>query len=152
MDLYDEFVSIIGVLETERIPYAVCGGMAMAIHGLPRATVDVDLLVPGDAAERVVTAVSRLGYNIVAAPMTFADGAVEIRRVSKIAPEDSDVSSLALLRVTPAATLPWTTRTRVAWEGGELSVVSPAGLVALKRLRGSGQDQDDIRHLERLTP
>ncbi len=152
MDLFDEFVSIIGVLEAGRIPYAVCGGMAMAIHGFPRATVDVDLLVPTEAAAQIVAAVSPLGYNVAAAPMTFAGGAVEIRRVSKIDPQAGDVLSLDLLLVTPIATLPWATRTRVAWEGGELSVVSPAGLIALKRLRGSGQDQDDIRHLEGLAP
>jgi len=152
MDLYDEFVSIIEALEAQRIPYAVCGGMAMAIHGFPRATVDVDVLVPTEAVARVFAAVSPLGYNIAAAPMAFANGAVEIQRVSKIDPQAGDVLSLDLLLVTPAATLPWATRTRVAWEGGELSVVSPAGLIALKRLRGSGQDQDDILHLEGLDP
>ena len=36
----------------------------------------------------------------------------------------------------------------VAWNHGAIGTVSRSGLVALKRLRGSGQDQDDI---ERLT-
>jgi hypothetical protein len=31
---------------------------------------------------------------------------------------------------------------------GELWVVSRQGFVSLKRLRGSGQDQDDIKRLE----
>ena len=34
------------------------------------------------------------------------------------------------------------------WEGGELSVVSRHGLIALKKLRGSPQGQADISALE----
>jgi len=152
MDLYDEFSAIIEALEDAAIPYAVRGGMAMAIHGFPRATVDVDLLVPIDAAERVFSSVRPLGYDLLADPMTFADGAVEMRRVSKVDPAAGDLLSLDLVLVTPAVARSWESRMRVAWERGALSVVSRSGLVALKKLRGSGQDQDDIRNLESVDP
>ncbi|MBA2703729.1 MAG: hypothetical protein H0U60_07745 [Blastocatellia bacterium] len=33
------------------------------------------------------------------------------------------------------------------WEGNKPTVVSPKGLITLKRLRGSGQDLDDIKAL-----
>ena len=46
-DLYEEFKSIISALEQRGIDYAVCGGLAMAVHGLARATVDIDLLILG---------------------------------------------------------------------------------------------------------
>jgi hypothetical protein len=39
----------------------------------------------------------------------------------------------------------------VEWEGGTLSVVSPEGVIILKSLRGSGQDQDDIEYLRSIT-
>lgn len=152
MDLYDEFASIIAALEVAGVPYAVCGGMAMAIHGFPRATVDVDLLVPIEAADRVFASVRPLGYDLVADPMTFADGAVEMRRVTKVDPAAGDLLSLDLVLVTPAAVQSWNSRMRIAWERGELTVVSRPGLVALKKLRGSGQDQDDIRNLEGVDP
>lgn len=42
----------------------------------------------------------------------------------------------------------WETRERVAWSHGTLPVVSRAGLVAMKQLRRSGQDLDDIRALD----
>jgi hypothetical protein len=35
----------------------------------------------------------------------------------------------------------------VTWAFGNISVVSPEGLIALKLLRGSGRDQDDIKQL-----
>ena len=46
IDLYEEFKTIVGALTRHRIPFGVCGGLAMAAHGFPRATQDIDLLVP----------------------------------------------------------------------------------------------------------
>jgi hypothetical protein len=148
LDLFDEFATLIGALEAAGTEYAVCGGLAMAIHGLPRATIDVDLLVPPSAAERVLACALGLDYTIPADPMSFAGGVVEIRRVTKIDAASGDLLSLDLLLVTPAVERVWNERTRVRWERGELWVVSRQGLVSLKRLRGSGQDQDDIKRLE----
>jgi hypothetical protein len=147
LDLFDEFVTLVHALDEARLPYAVCGGLAMAIHGLPRATVDVDLLVPTDIADSVLAVARGLGYTISAEPMTFAGGAVEIRRVTKIDVASADVLSLDLLLVTPALQEVWTGRNKIGWEHGEVSVVSREGLIALKSLRGSGQDQDDIKRL-----
>jgi hypothetical protein len=148
LDLFDEFVALVNALEVARLPYAVCGGLAMAIHGLPRATVDVDMLVPTDAADSLLETARKLGYSIPAEPMTFAGGAVEIRRVTKIDPSSGDILSLDLLLVTPALSDVWAGRKKIGWERGEVWVVSREGLVALKKLRGSGQDQDDIKRLQ----
>jgi hypothetical protein len=75
-------------------------------------------------------------------------GDIEIHRLSKPDPETGDLLSVDLLVVTPALAAAWETRERVAWEHGELPVVSRSGLILMKRLRGSGQDLDDIRLLE----
>ena len=147
LDLY-KIGALIGALEAAGADYAVCGGLAMAIHGLPRATVDIDLVVPPSAAERVLACARGLGYTIPADPMSFAGGAVEIRRVTRSNPAAGDLLSLDLLLVTPAIDRVWRERTRVRWERGELWVVSRQGLTSLKRLRGSGQDEDDIKRLE----
>ena len=79
--------------------------------------------------------------------MSFAQGSVEIRRISKIDPADGDLLSLDLLLVTPAVQQAWDTRMQTEWEGGKLSVVSTDGLIALKRLRNSEQDLLDIKAL-----
>jgi hypothetical protein len=146
LDLYDEFATLIDALEAAGADYAVCGGLAMAIHGFPRATIDVDLVVPPSAAEKVLSCARDLDYTIPAEPMSLAGGAVEIRRVSKV--DHGSLLSLDLLVVTPAIESAWKERERVRWERGQLWVVSRRNLVALKRLRGSGQDQDDIKRLE----
>lgn len=152
MDLYDEFVALLGALEARQVDYAVCGGLAMAIHGLPRATVDVDLLVPQTALQTALACANSLGYTIPADPMSLAGGAVEIRRVTKIDASSHDLLSLDLLLVTPAVAQVWKDRIRVRWDLGELWVVSRQGLASLKRLRGSGQDLDDIKRLEGEEP
>ena len=43
---------------------ALCGGLAMAIHGYPRATVDIDVLAPAEQLPRLLEAVRPLGYDI----------------------------------------------------------------------------------------
>jgi hypothetical protein len=37
-NLFEEFRAVVAVLSTARIPYAICGGIAMSIHARPRAT------------------------------------------------------------------------------------------------------------------
>ena len=148
LDIYDEFRRLIAALAKHKLDYALCGGMAMAVYQRPRATIDIDILIPEEALERVVTIAKELGYNIRGKDLSFANGAVEIRRLSKIDPEAGDLLSLDLLLVTPALRAIWETRTYSEWEGGRLSVVSRAGLIALKQLRKSGLDLDDIKALE----
>ena len=147
-DLYEEFQSIISALEDHGIDYAVCGGLAMAVYGFSRATVDIDLLILGESLDDVRRLARTLGYNIEAFPMTFSRGAVEIRRVSKIDPETGIVLSLNMLLVTPEIVDVWQSRTEVSWESGNLWVVSRRGLMALKSLRSSAQDLADIERLK----
>lgn len=44
MDLYEEMKKVIVALETAGVPYALCGGLAMALHRFPRATMDIGLM------------------------------------------------------------------------------------------------------------
>jgi len=148
LDLFDEFRAVVSALGAQKIDYAVCGGLAMAIHAFPRATVDIDLLIRPADLGAVTTVARSLGYTLEAKPMTFKEGDVEIRRISKPDPELGDVLVLDLLLVTPATEEVWRTRVEVAWEHGTVWVVSRRGLVTLKSLRGSGQDLDDIEVLE----
>jgi len=51
LDLVDEFRALLDGLERDGVDYAVCGGLAFAIHARLRATIDVDLLLPIEAVE-----------------------------------------------------------------------------------------------------
>jgi len=152
LDLYVEFSKLVLRLHQEGVDFALCGGLAMAIYGKPRATIDIDLLIPSESLEAVLSAAADLGYNIRGRDLSFAAGAIEIRRVSKIDPDSGDVLSLDLLLVTPEILAVWQSRTLANWEGGNLPVVSRKGLIKLKRLRGSGRDLEDIEELQKDSP
>ncbi|MEP6705906.1 MAG: nucleotidyl transferase AbiEii/AbiGii toxin family protein [Pyrinomonadaceae bacterium] len=146
-DLFNEFRVLIRALDEQRIDYALCGGIAMAIYDKPRATVDIDLLILAESLLDVRGIAKALHYTLHGVDMTFAKGAIEIRRVSKIDSETGHILSLDLLLVTPEIRQVWDSRMQADWEGGKLSVVSRAGLIALKKMRGSPQDHADISAL-----
>jgi len=147
-DLYEELRRVISAFEENQIDYALCGGLAMAVYDHPRATIDIDMLIPSEAFESIPDIAKQLGYSIRGLDMSFANGAIEIRRVSKIHPTTGHMLSLDLLLVTPAIRDVWESRVEADIEGSKLSVVSRRGLIALKELRRSGRDLDDIAALE----
>jgi hypothetical protein len=114
---------------------------------VPRATVDIDLVVGQEGLEAARGAAEELGYVMKAGSMAFAQGRVQIHRVSKPDPDSQDFLSLDMLVVSPDLSGIGRERRCVDWEGLPLWVVSREGLIRLKELRGSGQDQDDIRLL-----
>jgi hypothetical protein len=151
MDILDELKKLTTKLNEEKIEYALCGGLAMAIYALPRATLDIDILIKASSLEKTRRVVHDLGFTLKAAPMKFHNGKVHIHRVSKIEYSTGETLALDLLIVTPAIKSAWESRSKVEWEHGTLSVVSPEGLILLKSFRGSGQDQDDIDFLRSIT-
>ena len=146
-DLEEELRRLRDALRAGNVDYALCGGLALGIHGHPRATIDIDLLIQPDDYPHVEAIGAALGFSIKARPMSFSRGATEIRRISKIDPADGEVLILDLLLVTTAIRDVWVSRERVMWKDAELYVVSREGLVALKLLRSSDQDLVDIKKL-----
>jgi hypothetical protein len=151
MNLLDELKDIINTLNEQRIEYALCGGLAMAVYALPRATLDIDIMIEADSLDRTKQAVHGLGFVLSAMPMEFQGGKVPIHRISRVDSNSGEVLILDLLIVTPETRMAWEGRLSVEWEGGALSVISPEGLILLKTLRGSGQDRDDIEYLRSIT-
>lgn len=149
-NLFEEFRAVVRALGRAEVPYAVCGGIAMSIHARPRATIDIDVLAPAHALGKMVDVLGGCGFvRRQSAPTRLAGGQVVMHRLTKIAPGDPDVLVLDVIEVTAGATeAAWETRTSTNWEGQVVSVVSRAGLIGLKRLRGSLQDLADIAALE----
>ena len=145
-DLVPELKNIADALDEHGVEYAVCGGLSMAIHGFPRATLDIDILIRPESLEKAFAIAKGLGFDIQGLGISFKERAVEIRRVSKIIGED--VLSLDLLLVTPQVEDVWETRQNVAFQGSVLSVVSRSGLIKLKNLAGRPQDLADVHRIE----
>ena len=45
MDTFDELRNLLQSLQGDGVPYALCGGLALTVHGIIRATEDIDLLI-----------------------------------------------------------------------------------------------------------
>ncbi len=143
--LLDEFKAISLALNNAGIEYAVCGGWAMAIHGLPRATMDIDLLVLADDFEAAWSIAKKFGYDIEGLPLHFDP--VEIRRISKLAGEPKQIYTLDFLLVTDQLLPIWREREMIEWSEGKTPVVSRNGLIKLKEISGRDRDLIDIKQL-----
>lgn len=145
--LLDELSQLISGLEKSEIEYALCGGLAMAVHGYARATLDIDVLIRPESLERAYEVGKEHGYDIRGLDISFKERAVEIRRVSKI-DDEGEVLSLDLLLVTPHVEDVWATKEIIDFAGGRLTVVSRAGLIKMKTLANRPQDLADIERLQ----
>ncbi len=147
--LLAEFVNFTETLNRETIDYAICGGWAMAIHGLPRATVDIDLLILTEDLNEVWNIAQNLGYDVEGLPLHFHNGAIEIRRISKIDKGSKRLFTLDFLLVTEPLEEVWKNRELIEWEDGKTWTVSREGLIRLKTISGREQDLLDIKKLRK---
>ena len=150
MDLFKEFSQLVTAFKREKIDYALCGGLAMAVYAFPRATLDIDILIEQDTLEKAKETAQGLGFSIDAGLMKFKEGRIQIYRLTKANPKTDEAVMLDMLLVTLELRDVWESKQLIAWDHGELPVVSPEGLIKLKSLRSSGQDQDDIKNLKSL--
>lgn len=120
----------------------------MAIHGLPRATLDIDLLIQMDDLNRAWELAKQNGYDVEVLPPHFADGAIEIRRISKLDRGSKQLYTFDFLLVTSKLKDVWRQREQVEWPEGRTWVVSKRGLIELKQISGRDQDIVDIKRLE----
>ncbi len=144
IDLYDEFWRLVQAMEESGLDYATCGAMALAVHGVPRATTDLDFLVELHAVDEALSIARRSGFTEEALPMRFSNGTL-VRRVSKF--EGAEFVTLDFLVVDENSRPAWETRMKVPTAQGPVSVVSRQGLVGMKIAAGRDRDLADVARL-----
>jgi len=145
VDVYAEFVAVVHALEEAHIEYALCGALALAVHGAPRATKDIDLIARKPDAERIREVVRELGFVFEALPMEFSSSGIEVQRYTKLV--EGRPFMLDVLWLIPKLQQIWDDRVRMPWRDGTLCVVSKDGLIVLKSTAGRAQDLVDIQSL-----
>ncbi len=151
MDLYQELFSLTAALNEVGIPYTICGGLAVALHGYPRFTQDIDLLILPEDELRTLSAAEGLGFVIKAGRLPIGVGEPierEIVRVSKVV--DREIVTLDLLIVNATIQSAWDSRMDLDLRGHRVSAVSRDGLKLLKILGGRRQDLLDLEQLGML--
>jgi hypothetical protein len=151
MNVVDELHAVAAALTAAGVPYAVCGGLAVTMHGVVRTTEDIDILVPPADIPRVLAAVHPIGYIFVAGPMTFGAGTNRerhVQRVSKIVGAEHVI--LDLLAADASLTGMLDDRIVLDLPQGKLAIVSRATLIRMKRQAGRSIDLADIEKLEEI--
>jgi Uncharacterised nucleotidyltransferase len=147
MNLYDEFFSMISSFNELGIRYAVVGGIAMAFHGRPRFTRDIDILVHHEDINISKKALGTLGYEETAEPWVLDNTSVTLHRFLKVEGHDEFVIDILLagddehLNVIQNAVF-----TESAM--GMVPIAVRRDIIRMKRSRNSDQDRVDISELE----
>lgn len=148
MDLPPDFSDLLAEFARARVDYVVVGGYAVAFHGRPRATKDLDILLPGgeDNLLRASEALRAFGApaNVVSAVETMADDDVVFLgapplRVDLLRRVDGLDAADALARAVDAVV-----------GGLRFRVIALDDLITNKRASGRTQDIVDVEVLERL--
>jgi len=149
MDLKRELLAVIRALNDADVPYALCGGMAVVLHGHPRLTRDIDLLVRKPDLERVTAALAAVGYTIPGGLIPFDLGGGHEREVFRISKQvGRELLTVDLLLLPEFLREVWENREAYELEGVPLTAVDRDGLIAMKRIAGRHQDLSDIENLE----
>jgi hypothetical protein len=145
-DLRAQLDALTKALDAAHVPYAICGALALAIHGHPRATKDLDVLTPPEQIATLKAVARGLGFTLEALPMTFSGSGITVHRVNRISA--GKLLTLDIIDASGALAAVWETREQVATERGPLWVVSRQGLVTMKLAAGRPQDLADLVALE----
>lgn len=147
-DLKTELSRIAAALTAERVEYALCGGLAVAVHGYPRATRDLDFLVREDDLARIESVLRGLGFTLPAGIIPFDVGKETERRIYRISKaEGENLLTLDLILVTPVLEEVWSDRETYEVGDQKIQVVSREGLGKMKRAAGRPQDLADLDQL-----
>jgi len=127
------------------VKYVVIGGVASVLHGVPRATFDLDILIEASTenAERLLAALMDAGFG--SAALTDAQDVVA-HEITVF----NDRVRIDVQTWTPGLSFrdAWQRRKTVTYQGQDFFIASREDLIASKRAAGREVDLDDVRLLE----
>ncbi len=156
------FEPVLAALDAAGVRFVVVGGVAVVLHGHPRMTADLDIVIDlaADPARRAVAALVALGLEprLPVDPHSFADPEVrqawaDERNLTVFTMLDPKEP---LLEVDLLAEAPipfeqlWEQAAVVELEGQPVRVASVDHLIAMKSAAGRPQDLADVDALEAL--
>ena len=137
--------SVFASLQSHNVHYVVIGGIAAVLHGVPRATFDLDILIEAttDNAEKLLKAF--LDANLGTAALTTPEN-VLAHEITVF----NDRVRIDVQTSTPGIVFgeAWLHKETMRYEGQEFYVVSLADLLASKLAAGRDKDIEDVRMLE----
>ena len=148
--LNPDFRDMLLCLTEEKVEFLIVGAYALAAHGLPRATGDIDILVrrEDENAQRVLRAIVKFGAPTVhlseqdfTSPGMVVQFGVEPCRIDLL-------TSISGVDFEDA----WQNKVTVEVDGLELYVLSREDLLKNKAATGREKDKGDIAWLKAQSP
>jgi hypothetical protein len=150
--LNEDFRDLLVQFADGGVEFVIVGAYALAFHGAPRASGDIDLFVrPGPAnARRVLEALIRFGAPLDAAGVTAAD----FERPGTVYQIGLPPRRIDILTEISGVTFDeaWVSRVTGEVDGRTVSFIGRAALLKNKAAAGRPQDLADVDRLRRLRP
>jgi predicted nucleotidyltransferase len=131
--------------QQHEVKYVVIGGIASILHGVPRATFDLDILIE---------ATPQNSSRLLAAMLDAGLGTAALTSVENLLANEitifKDRVRLDVQTSTPGIAFDqaWLHRKTVVYQGQAFFILSKEDLIASKRAAGRAVDLEDVRLLE----
>lgn len=144
--LNQDFKEFIGSLNDNQVRYLVVGGYAVALHGYPRYTKDIDIWVDmtADNASNILKALDQFGF-----------GSLGVKEADFMAPDQMLQLGYPPGRIDILTSLPgvefsecYAARTVVEVDGVTVNFIDLENLKKNKKATGRHQDLADLENLE----
>ena len=143
--MLNQLQDVFSLFQKHEVKYVVIGGIASVLHGVPRATFDLDILIEAtaDNAQKLLDALMESGLETAALVSAQDLLAHEITVFKDRVRIDVQTSTPGINFETA-----WEKRETMDYQGQIFYVISKADLIASKRAAGRKVDLEDVRLLE----
>lgn len=142
--MLDRLRGVFKCFHSHQVKYVVIGGVAAILHGIPRATFDLDILIEAtlENAERVLAALLDAGFGTAALTSAEDLAAHEVTIFQDRVQLDVHTAPRGL-----SFEAAWRRRETMDFRGQALYVLCREDLIASKLAAGREQDLEDARLL-----
>jgi len=150
MQLNPDFSDLLSEFAEARVRFLVVGAYAMALHGRPRTTGDLDIWVDAEPANarRVFDALARYGAPMVDVSREDFEKPHLVFQIGVVPNRVDVLTSLTALRFGDA----WKRRRRAYYGSLPVWILSEGDLIRNKRSLGRPRDLADVEEMKKAAP
>lgn len=145
MDLAPDFSEFCALLRAHRVEFVIVGAHALAFHGAPRFTGDLDILIrpTADNAERLLDAIKAFGFTSV--PLT-AEQVIEPARLIEMGVAPVQIHVMSQIDGVPWEEV-WQTHVTGRLGSQDVAFIGREAYLRNKKAAGRPKDLADIEAL-----
>ncbi len=137
-------VEVAAALDELRLPYMLIGGLAVALHGIPRATLDVDVTLWAEDVPEIASAIARWFKPLPSDPAGF----VAETRVLPVSTTSGIRADLVFAALPGERDIIRRAR-QIRINDHTVKIATPEDLILMKLISERTKDREDAVHLLR---